>query len=610
VNIRALLTTGAAMATVAAAAFVVPGLAGTAATASDTAAALSAVPAVHVPGLRIHVVSLHQQFARALAVAQKQVSTGSEAGVVPMLTQRGAATAATPEAAGTVRTAALAISAARPCKEPNCDVSRHGGAVQHSPHVYLLLWGPKWESSSTAKAVASYLTAFFYGLGQTSYDSWSTITSQYADGKGHPAFGKPMLDPGTDVFNDPTTPPSTSLGVTPDDIAAEALSLVSKAGITDAADAQVVVASQAGTCFSDGFAGNCGSLQSSGGYCGWHSAAPITAGSTAYLPYVNLPWQLDAGYGCGANFVNGGSAGLLDGWSIVGGHEYAETISDPNPPTGYIDDNDVTGSTASGGELSDKCVWGGLPFGVNDPFGDITLPIGTNGTKVVSEPFAMQSVWSNAVGRCVMTTSPKLYVPMPATQKSTLGKAVSLQLSATTNTGLQSYKATGLPPGLSINAQTGRIAGKPSVTAGTFKPKVIISDYAKSVTIGFIWQISSAAGAVKGYGAKCVDDSASSTANGNKIDIWSCTGKAAQQITFMANRELEVRGKCVTGGSTAFLEPCKDTSNQAWTRRANGEYVLAATGKCLTDPANSTANGTRLTVAACRNTASQHWSLP
>jgi hypothetical protein len=266
--------------------------------------------------------------------------------------------------------------------------------------------------------------------------------------------------------------------------------------------------------------------------------------------------------------------------------------------------------TASGGEISDKCVWGGQPFYVNDPFGDITLPIGTNGTKVVSEPFAMQSLWSNAAGRCVMTTSPTLYVPTPPAQKSVLGKAVSLQLSATTNTGLQSYKATRLPPGLSINAGTGKITGKPSVTAGTFKPKVTISDYAKSVTIGFTWQVSSAAGAVKGYDAKCVDDSAGSTANGNKIDIWSCTGKAPQQITFAANRELQVRGKCVTGGKTAFLEPCRDSSNQAWTRLSNGEYVLAATGTCLTDPSNSKANGTRLTLAACKNTASQHWSLP
>ena len=223
----------------------------------------------------------------------------------------------------------------------------------------------------------------------------------------------------------------------------------------------------------------------------------------------------------------------------------------------------------------------------------------------------MQSLWSNAAGRCVMTTNPKLYVAGLPAQKAVLGKAVSLQLTAVTNTGVQKYKATGLPHGLAINASTGRIGGKPSVTAGTFKSRITISDYAKSVTIGVTWYVSSAPGAVKGFDAKCVDSAGGRSSNGNKIDIWSCTGKAPQQVTFAANRELQVLGKCVTGGtSSAFLEPCKDTSNQAWTRQSNGEYVLAASGKCLTDPASSKANGTKLGLAACKNTANQHWSLP
>jgi hypothetical protein len=44
------------------------------------------------------------------------------------------------------------------------------------------------------------------------------------------------------------------------------------------------------------------------------------------------------------------------------------------------------------------------------------------------------------------------------------------------------------------------------------------------------------------------------------------------------------------------------------TRLSNGEYVLKSNGKCLTKP--TTTNGKQLTLAACTNTASQHWSLP
>ena len=92
---------------------------------------------------------------------------------------------------------------------------------------------------------------------------------------------------------------------------------------------------------------------------------------------------------CGKNYVNAGSAGTYDGLGISGGHEYAETITDPNPDTGWIDLSDPT-PPGSGGEVADKCI-----FDTGDPAGDIRLSTGT---------FAMQSLWSNAADRCVMTS--------------------------------------------------------------------------------------------------------------------------------------------------------------------------------------------------------------
>jgi hypothetical protein len=83
---------------------------------------------------------------------------------------------------------------------------------------------------------------------------------------------------------------------------------------------------------------------------------------------------------------------------------------------------------------------------------------------------------------------------------------------------------------------------------------------------------------------------------------------AAQTITFAANTELLVVGDCVTGATTAFLEPCIGATSQEWTRQSNGEYVLKSNGKCLTAP--SANNGTQLALAACANTANQHWAVP
>jgi len=83
---------------------------------------------------------------------------------------------------------------------------------------------------------------------------------------------------------------------------------------------------------------------------------------------------------------------------------------------------------------------------------------------------------------------------------------------------------------------------------------------------------------------------------------------AAQNITSASNNELLVVGNCVTGTTTAFLEKCVGATSQEWTRQSNGEYVLKSNGKCLTAPnANS---GTQLTLAACENTANQHWAVP
>src|SRR5215831_13069102 len=112
-KIRALLTAGAAMAAVAGA-VAAPG-AGRAATSqsADTSrvtASLSAASSPHVPGMRIHAVNLHTQFARAL---QEHVAAGPRAGVVPVRNGHRAAAAAT---------STQAISAASSCTEPSCNV--------------------------------------------------------------------------------------------------------------------------------------------------------------------------------------------------------------------------------------------------------------------------------------------------------------------------------------------------------------------------------------------------------------------------------------------------------------------------------------------------------
>lgn len=592
-RIRASLTAGA-IAAVAAIAFAVPGIA---VAANDPAPASAATAA------KAAATTSQPAFNKSSG----GVTSGKVAGIIPAHGKASQLKAGIVQKDAGVRAAAAAPAA---CTEPNCNLVYNGGPVQHTPRVYVVFWGPSWNTSSHI-AHKNYITNLFTALGQQSKgDSWSGVVQQYTDSAGgHPTFGTPLL---AGSWVDTGIPANTSsTPITEDDLGTEAVNAANHFGIPDPTQADIVIVSQQGTCFDEPdpanapgftFAGNCGTPQTDG-YCAYHSAQPVTTstGATSYLPLVNLPYQPDAQEGCGLGFL---SPGTNDGFSLSGAHELMEAITDPDPITtatlGWVDNSDGV----SGGEVADKCMWAGLNWGQNppDPAGIITL----NGHS-----FAMQSLWSNAVSRCVMSGVLSLSVTTPATQSSTLGKAVSLQIHATVggNTPLK-YFASSLPPGLAISKSTGVISGTPGITAGTYTARAAAAYYfGPSKTVTFTWKVSSPKGVIRGWASKCVDDYAAAATAGNKIVLWTCGPGSGQQIVFAANRELVVVGKCITGTTTAaVLEPCTGATSQQWTRLSNGEYVLKSNGRCLTAPGQ--ANGVQLALAACKNTGNQHWGLP
>jgi serine protease len=227
----------------------------------------------------------------------------------------------------------------------------NGGPVAHFPAVYLDFWGSQWNSD--ANGVQQYMQSFVSGLGGSG-DNWSTINSQYTDSSGQgPTFGGSVLA-GTWVDNSSAAPQSAAQA----DLAAEAVSAAQHFGVSGD-NIQIVVLSPSGTN-PDGFPNT--------GFCAWHD---FTSSSSGNIPYTNMPYVLDAGASCGANSVQN----QLDGFSIVEGHEYAETLTDPEPASGWVD--------AQGAENGDKCAWQNL-FA-------ISLSTGS---------FAMQPIWSNTDSGC------------------------------------------------------------------------------------------------------------------------------------------------------------------------------------------------------------------
>jgi serine protease len=269
------------------------------------------------------------------------------------------------------------------------------GVVTGAPRVYLVFWGSQWGSQATNSqgdvtlsgdpvAMAPHLQEFMKGLG-TGGETWSGVMTQYCQGIstgtqtcpiGATHVGYPTGGVLAGVWVDESSPaPAQATG---HEIGLEAVSAATHfANTTPTANgsAQYVIVSPPGA-HPDGF-------KTSGvQFCAWHDYtgdSTLSGGAVSspagQLAFTNLPYVTDSGTSCGQGFVNPGSTGVLDGVTIVEGHEYAETITDPYPSTGWVD--------GSGLENGDKCAWVKLGQGASQ---NVTLSTGT---------FAVQATWSN-----------------------------------------------------------------------------------------------------------------------------------------------------------------------------------------------------------------------
>ncbi|HEX9066375.1 MAG TPA: hypothetical protein VF843_14805 [Streptosporangiaceae bacterium] len=275
----------------------------------------------------------------------------------------------------------------------------HGnGVTSGHEKVYLVFYGSQWGTASTnahgdltlsgdPNGEAPYLQELFKGLG-TGGERWSGVMTQYCDGvklnaTSCPANSFHVAYPAggalAGVWADVSA--ASPVRATGKQLGAVAIAATQHFGNTTAAsnrDAQYVILSPTGT-HPDGFG-------TTGQFCAWHddSADPSLPGGpvpgSLDVAFTNMPYVTDLGATCGENFVNSGAAGVLDGASIVEGHEYAETVTDQYPAFGWS--NTFTG----GAENGDLCAWNPPgPGGTND----LTLPNGT---------FAMQSTWANNAG--------------------------------------------------------------------------------------------------------------------------------------------------------------------------------------------------------------------
>jgi len=375
------------------------------------------------------------------------------------------------------------------------------GVTTGQEKVYLVFYGSQWGTvtgtqpnvtlSGDPAKEAPYVQQFLTGLG-TGGELWSGVMTQYCQGVATGAQSCPASNTQhvayptggalAGVWVDEST--SSPGAATAHQLGVEAVKAAGHFGNTTAAanrDVQYVILSPTGTD-PDSYEQN--------GFCAWHDYngdTTLDGGGAVASPYgdiafTNLPYIPDAGASCGQSFVNSGSAGNLDGLSIVEGHEYAETITDQNPAGGWTD--------SSGAETGDKCAW--ITPGTAGGSFDLKTSTGT---------YAVQTTWANdgnkGAGACegkhpvVINGGDKVTVTNPGSQSSKKGTKVSLQIQASDNSLGQTltYQASGLPAGLTIKSTTGLISGTPTTT-GTRTVTVTVTDTTKaSGKATFSWTI-------------------------------------------------------------------------------------------------------------------------
>ncbi|HWX65957.1 MAG TPA: PKD domain-containing protein [Rhodanobacter sp.] len=267
------------------------------------------------------------------------------------------------------------------------------GVMSTHVKVYLVFYGTQWGTQGTdskgnatftgdPSGVAPVTQMMFKGIG-TGGELWSADLTQWCDGP-NVATGATSCPSNASFV--PYQTGGTLAGVWYDNskaspavataaqLASEAVAAAAHFGNTAAGsnrDTYYVIMSPHGT--------NPDSYQ--GAYCAWHD---YTTSSYGDMAYSNQPYNTDSGAGCGVNFVNSGSAGLLDGYTMTLGHEWHETMSDQFPAGGW--------TASSGQENSDECAW----IAAGSPGGAANITMG-NGT------YTEQASWSNDTNSCAIS---------------------------------------------------------------------------------------------------------------------------------------------------------------------------------------------------------------
>ena len=227
------------------------------------------------------------------------------------------------------------------------------------------------------------------------------------------------------------------------------------------------------------------------------------------------------------------------------------------------------------------------------------------------------------------TASESVLAADPGSQASTVGTAVSLQLSAADSADRTlTYTATGLPAGLSISA-SGLVSGTPTTATTGTTVTVTASSGTASGEASFSWIVNPATPDLDGthtiaVGTQGLDDPGGSTTEDLGLTTTQLTGLTETEWVFTEQADgayeiaSAVSGQCVSvnyGSTAAGMNivqwPCSDTGNQEWKVAAqpNGAYSVTSASSGLLMTTASTSDGALVTQEPDTDSALQQWTI-
>ena len=124
-------------------------------------------------------------------------------------------------------------------------------------------------------------------------------------------------------------------------------------------------------------------------------------------------------------------------------------------------------------------------------------------------------------------------------------------------------------------------------------------------------------GPIRGLASKCLDINGSGTADGTKIQLYTCNGSGAQQWTLPGDGSIRGLGKCLdvrssgtANGTFVQLWTCNGSGAQRWQADGSQRLVNPQSGRCMDVSGNNSADGTQIHIWDCHTGANQRWILP